>query len=1036
MKYVSSEKFLCLFFLVLVPLFSQAQEKRISGKVTDAETGDNLPGVNILIKGSTIGTTTDATGSYQLVAENENAVLVFSFIGYATTEVAVRNQTTINLALALDVKSLEEIVVVGYGTQKKADLTGSVGGIRGDDIGITSKPVTSAEQVMAGRIAGVNISNRSGDPGAPITVRIRGVGTTGSNQPLWVIDGVPIVQTSNITVNTSSTTESNPLAGINPSDIESIDVLKDASASAIYGARAANGVVIVTTKRGKEGKASFTYDGYTGIAEARNQLDMLNVDQYIDIQAQLGRDLSQFRGQPNVDWQDAVFRTATFQSHNLTVSGGSANANYSIGGGYVDQEGIELAQGFKRYSIKANSDINVGKRFKFGESLLLSLVNRKTQSEDALFGAFTASQNAPYFKIFDPSGPFGFNPENVTTVGANGFGQNLVMRLDPRVNETKIDNKKVLFNIYGELEIIKGLKYKISGGVDYNEGGGDFFQEAVAFDNISKRSSLLVQERGVEFTTNLTHTLTYTKTFGKHSFTFLAGEEETNFRFDKVRVQGTNLFNTQIRFPSTGTNVAAANEADHWALRGYLGRMNYAFGDKYLFTVNIRNDNSSRFAKGNRSQTFPAFSAGWRISEEPFFAKGGFFDDVKLRASWGKSGNQFTGSNFAFQSTLQTTIFYVAGTGQSVVRGPAPIIFANDKLKWETSTQTDIGADVSLLQGKVDLTFDYYNKTTKDVLIGLPIPFTSGFFLPVDANVGEILNRGVEVALSYNNTIGKLHYSIGGNITTVHNEVQDLGASPPIITGMQGAQTHRTIAGEPLGHFFGFKTDGIYQTQSEVDADQTVDVFSSGRAPGDIRFVDVSGPNGVPDGVIDALDRTKLGSSIPSHFYGITLSAEYNGFDLSVLLQGVGGVQVYNQARSVLESLSGNNNFTTRTLGFWNGPGTSNSMPRLSQQDPNGNNRFSDRWIEDANFMRIRNIQIGYAIPATILQNWTKGNITKFRVYVAAQNLATFTSYLGYDPEVTRGFSFQKGDFALANGQDSGSSPQPRVFQFGWQVTF
>ncbi len=1012
------------------------QDRSVKGKVTDAETGDALPGVNILVKGSTNGISTDANGEYQLTVSSDKDVLVYSFIGYLTYEIMVANQTTINIKLESDVKALEEVVVVGYGTQKKADLTGAVGGIRGDDVGITSKPVTSADQVLAGRVAGVNISNRSGDPGAPITVRIRGVGTTGSNQPLWVIDGVPIVQTSNITVNTSSTTESNPLAGINPSDIESIDVLKDASAAAIYGARAANGVIIVTTKRGKDGKASVSYDAYVGSGEAIKRLDMLNTAQYIDIQSKLGRDLSEFAGQPTVDWQDAVFRKSSFQSHNVTVSGGSPTANYSLGAGYVNQEGIELAQGFKRYSMKANSDIKVGKKLKFGESLLLSSVNRSTQSEGGLYGGFTSSLNAPYYKIYDPNGPFGYNPENITTIGEAGYAQNLVLRLDPRANFTKVYNRKVLANVYGELEIIDGLKYKISGGIDYNEGGGDFFQEAVSYDGINTSSSLLVQERAVETTKNFSHTLTYIKSFGKHSLTLLLGEEETNFRFDKTRVQGTNLFNTQIQFPSTGTQVAAGNEADHWALRGFLGRINYSFSDKYLLTVNVRNDNSSRFSKENRSQTFPSVSAGWRLSEESFFPKNNFVDDIKIRASWGQSGNQFTGSNFAFMSTLQTSIFYVIGTSQVISRGPAPVIFANENLKWETSTQTDIGADISLLQGKVELTVDYFHKVTDDVLIGLPVPLTSGYFLPVDANVGKILNRGLELTLNYSNKIGEINYSVGGNITTVYNEVVNLGAAPPIITGMQGAQTHRTIAGEPLGHFYGFKTNGIYQTQEEIDADPTIDAFSGERAPGDIRFVDVSGPNGTPDGIIDALDRTKLGSSIPGYYYGITASASYKGFDLSLLLQGVGNVQAYNQARSQLESLSGNNNFTTRALGYWDGAGTSNSMPRLSQDDPNGNNRYSDRWIENSSFMRIKNLQLGYAIPSDKLTSWTNGLVTRFRIYVAAQNLHTFTKYLGYDPEVTRGFSFQKGDFALANGQDSGSSPQPRVFQFGWQVSF
>ncbi|RDC62046.1 SusC/RagA family TonB-linked outer membrane protein [Adhaeribacter pallidiroseus] len=1020
---------LCFLFTLTSPLLF-AQERSVSGKVTDSDKGDGLPGVSVLLKGTSTGTSTDVNGNFTLPITGNNARLVISYVGYASQEIPVTNQTNLTIALKPDIKALEEVVVVGFGTQKKGDLTGAVGGIRGDDIGITSKPVSSPDQILAGRASGVSIANRSGDPGAPINVRIRGIGSPGVNQPLWVIDGVPIVQTENMTVNTGSNTESNPLAGINPSDIESIDVLKDASAAAIYGARAANGVIIVTTKRGKDGKASFTYDGYVGKGSTQKRLDVLNVEQYIDLQQELGRDFSQFRGQPFVDWQDAVFRTSTIINHNIAVSGGSPTANYFVGAGYYDQDGIEPAQGFTRYSIKANSDVSVGKKLKFGESLLLSSVNRLTQSESGSFAGIGAADNAPYFKIYDPNGPLGYNPENTTTLGEGGDASNILLRADTRANSTRIITRKVLASIYGEWEIIAGLKYRITGGVDYNVGSGDFFQEAIAFDGITPRSSLLVQERPIELTTNLSHTLTYNKVFGDHSLTVLVGEEETNFRFDKVRLQGNSLFNSKIQFASTGSTVAAANEADQWALRGFLGRVNYSYKGKYLFTANVRNDNTSRFAKGNRSQTFPSFSAGWRISEESFFPKGNVFDDLKIRGSWGQSGNQFTGANFAFLSTLKTTIFYPIGTGQVPMRGLAPVNFTNENLRWETSNQLDIGTDISLLRSRIEITADYYRKITKDVLIGLPIPFTSGYFLAADANVGEILNRGIELAVNYRNRIGEVSYSLGGNITTVHNEVLDLGNITEIITGVSGASTHRTTVGEPLGYLYGYKTDGIYQTQAEVDA-ALPDAFSSDRAPGDIRFVDVN-----KDGRVDALDRTKIGNPNPRYFYGINGSASYKGFDLTLLLQGVGGIEVYNEARVGMESMTGANNSTTRVLDRWTEAGSSNTMPRAVANDPNGNGRYSDRWIENASFMRIKNLQIGYALPTTKLQGWTKEFVSKARIYVAAQNLYTFTKYLGFDPEVTRGFSFQKGDIVLANGQDPGNSPQPRIYQLGVQVTF
>lgn len=1017
--------FLSLLSLLVFLGFSQAQAQTVSGKVTDGTTGEGIPGVNILIKNTTSGTISDVEGNYSLEAPGD-AVLVFSFVGFQTSEVNVANRQTINLPLEADLTELSEVVVVGYGTQRKVDLTGAVGSITAEQI--TARPITSADQALAGQVAGVSIINRAGDPAAPINVRIRGVGTIGNNQPLWVIDGVPIVQTTNITVNTSSTTDSNPLAGINPNDIESIDVLKDASAAAIYGSRAANGVIIVTTKRGKQGKATVSYDGYFGSAKVDQRLSVLNKDQYIDIQGQLGRDLTQFQSFDEVDWQDEVFRTAAVQSHNVSVSGGSENINFSISGGYQSNEGIERGQDFERYSVKANSDIKAGKRFKFGESILISYTNRLTQSEgvgDCCAAAFNAAQNAPYFQVFDPNGPLGYNVENPSTRG-DGFGENYVMRTDPRVNITTIENTKVLGNVYGEFEIIEGLNFRMSAGIDYNVGDANITQFETTFDGTSVRQSLGINSRPTELTTNWTNTLTYTNTFGDHDLTVLVGYEETNFEFDKVRIQGRNLFNTN--FPSTGTAVAAANEGDLWALKGILGRVNWSYKGKYLATVNVRRDATSRFAEDNRDDIFPSFSAGWRLSDENFFPSSNWVDDFKLRAGWGQSGNQFTGVNFAFLSALQSTIFYIVGDGQVVSRGPAPVNFANESLKWETSTQWDIGFDASLWDGKVDVTFDYYNKTSDDVLIGLPLPYVSGYFLPADANVGQIKNTGIELSAGYRNSTGDWTYGISANITTVNNEVLDLGEVNGIVSGIGGGQTHRTVVGESVGHFYGYKTNGLYQTQEEVNA-AVPDAFSSALEPGDVRFVDING-----DGVVNADDRTVLGSPIPGFFYGFQFDVGYKGFDLAVFFQGMGDRQVYNQGRSELEALSGNQNFSSSTLNRWTGAGSSNSVPRLTESDPNGNQRYSDRWIEDGDFMRIKNLQLGYSLPMSVLG---KTNIVSgLRAYIGIQNLATFTNYSGFDPEVGRAQSFQKGEFPLATGQDGGASPQPTVWQFGWQITF
>ncbi len=1027
--------FLCAFAgLCLSSQNAQCQvnqtEKKVSGKVTD-ENGNGLAGVSITVKGTSKGTATDEAGSFSIDAADKNSVLVFSFVNYITREIKVGNTLTQNIQLTIDPKSKElgEVVVVGYGTQRKVDLTGAVASVTRKDF--VNKPFTSPDQILGGRISGVNIANRSGDPGAPIDVRIRGVGTTGNNQPLWVIDGVPIVQTSNISVNTGSSTESNPLAGINTSDIESIDVLKDASASAIYGARAANGVIIVTTRRGKEGRTALTYDGFYGIQSVpkNRRFDVLNVAEYLALQTELGRDFSAFSNKPFFDWQEAIFQNGPVNSHNLTMSGGSQKANFSVGAGYLDNTGVELGQSFKRFSFKVNSDINVGKYLKFGESVIMSSVNRLTQSESGLFAAFNSSLNAPYYQPYDPAGPLGYNLETDAIHGDGATHTNYVFRSDLRVNETRIKSKKILGSVYAEVEPLKGLKYRVTGGLDYNIGDGTFFQEAENFGNDSRRS-LLVQERPLEQTLNISQTLTYIKSFGKHDITALAGYEETSFEYNKMRIQGGNLFNTAVQLPSVASTVASANEADHWALQGFLGRLFYSFDNRYLFTFNVRRDASSRFAKKYQSGVFPSFSAGWKLTNENFMKNQKLFSDLKLRASWGESGNQYTGQNFSFLPSLATTIFYVVGGGQNVVRGPAPIIFSNDKVQWETSAQTDIGFDATLLQGKIEVTFDYFNKVTTNVLLSLPIPATSGYFLPADANLGKITNKGIELSAYYRNKIANFRYSIGANITTVKNKVLSLGDIPEIITGVQGASSHRTTIGEPLGYFYGYKTNGIYQNAAEVAA-ALPDAFSAGPKPGDIRFVDVNG-----DGKVNADDRTNIGSSIPKYFYGFNLTAAWKNLDLSVFLQGVGGIKIYNGAGISLQNMRSGANQLTTVLDRWKGEGSSNTIPRASSSDENDNDRYSDRWIENGSFMRIKNIQVGYTIPSKSISKFTNEFISGSRFYIGVNNLATFTKYKGFDPEVTRGFSFQKGEFALANGQDGGGSPQPTVVQIGWSITF
>ena len=1035
---MTNKNLLTIFFILLFIATGYAQKKTITGVVTSG--GGPLPGVSIVIKGTAIGVISDFDGNYSINVDEVNDILIFSFMGFKTQEVNIGNRKVVNIDMQESAEGLDEVVVVGYGTQKRKDLTGAVETISSEDI--TKTPSTSLDQSLGGQVAGVFIANRGGDAAAPIEVRIRGVGTTGNNQPLFVVDGIPLVQTSNQTVNTASNTESNPLSTLNPNDIESINVLKDASAAAIYGARAANGVVIITTKRGKKGGTKIDYDVYTTMSSNRKMYDVLNTEQYIEYQAALGddHDFSQFNGAPTYDWQDAVFRTGSTVNHNIGVSGGSEKMNFNISAGYIDQEGIELAQNFKRYTFAANSDIKVGDRFKFGESLTFGSANRLVQSEPGAAAAYHAASNVPFFPIYDENGPQGYSYVSEETVGNAMWSypsadRQIVAINDLRNNETRVKTNRILGSIYGEVELFKGLKYRFTAGIDYQVGVGQWFQNAYDYGEGEGNSfgiSSLTKERPIEKTVNISNILTYDKTFGKHSLSFLLGHEETKFDFTKLRGQATNLLNTSVLFVNTGETSSVTEEADQWAIRGYLGRVNYNYNDKYLATINLRRDETSRFSSENRVDYFPSFALGWRASDEDFLKESKTINNLKVRASWGQAGNQFTGANFAYLSQLNLTSAYVIGRDQTVVIAPTSIVLANPNLKWEKSNQTNLGIDLTILDNTLDFSLDYYMKATKDVLVAVPYPAVTGFALSTDVNLGEIRNSGLEFTANYQKSVNDdFKFGINANISTVKNEVVDLGGFT-LLAGSFGSQISRTMEGESMSHFYGYKTDGIYQTDAEA-ASAIPDENSFGSpSAGDIRFVDVNG-----DGEITADDKTNIGSPIPTFYYGLNLSANYKDFDFSLFIQGVGGNKIYNQARRDLEGMNGYANQLTSIINRWDGEGSSNSMPRLDVEETNNNNRFSDRWIENGSYARLKNVQIGYNFDAEKLQNIFNGLVSNVRLYVGAQNVAVITKYSGLDPEVTRAFSFQKGENNLSTGVDDGyAPPQPLSVQIGARISF
>ena len=1005
----------------------------VQGTVSDKD-GNPLPGATIIESGTDNGTTSDFDGKFSLAVSDENATLEISFIGFKSQQIAATVNESMEIQLLASVSGLDDVVVVGYGSQNARDLTSAISKISIDDTQV--KSTSNIQNMMYGKAAGVQITSESGEPGAGVDIKIRGVNTTGSNMPLYVIDGVPIVMTES----PFGTFIVNPLSGLSPNDIESIEILKDASSSAIYGARASNGVILITTKRGKGlTKTKVEYDTSIGFQQMNNFYDMLNTDQYIEVQKEIGNDYSQFAGRPTYDGQSlAVQQNAPIVNHSLSVSGGNEQMNFSVMGNYFTQEAYNDRVGsFNRYSLRANSDIKVGNRLKFGESLQFSRFTR-IEPVDGMYLVYKSARNAPFVPYFDPNGPGGYGVENLTTTGGAGF-QNWFAFNDRRYQTVDKEEYKILGNFYAELDIIKGLKFRSSYGVEFADFTGTQLNNGL---NISTQEGNLPAANyaggdGNSRTATFNNILTYEMNFGKHDIKLLAGHEETDYYREILGFNAFGLTSRDVLLASTAQTAVVGDDKDHWSIRGYLGRMNYSFDGKYYLTANLRQDSSSRFSSDNRTQLFPSFSGAWRISDESFMDSVDFINDLKIRASFGTVGNQNTGANFAYIPTLGLSPHYVIGSGQNAVRAPVPYAFANPGLRWETSEQLDIGFDAYLFDGALAATFDYYKKTTKDLLVTVPIPATSGFYPDALVNAGIVENSGVELSLTYFKNVSQdFSYNISANLTTVNNEVTELAGSE-IITGLGTAQSHRTLEGYSIGHFFGWQSDGIFQNQAEINAHAT----QAGAVPGDVRFKDIAGPGGTgPDGVVDVNDRTILGSPIADIFYGITLSANYKNFDFSIIGQGVSGREIFNIANMLgmhYYAGSSGDNLSTDVLNRWTGPGTSNYMPRAAAAGgANNNNRVSDMYIEDGSFFRLRNLQVGYSVPKNTLTSFAGDFVSAARVYFSGQNLLLMTDYSGLDPEVTRGFSYDKGEKPLADGEDGGRTPQPRVLQFGLQITF
>lgn len=1022
-----------LLFIALFQVCSfalLAQGVTVTGTVTD-ESGETVPGATVLLKGTSTGTVTDIEGNYSLsVNDVNNDVLVISFIGYQTMEVPVAGQTALDVIMRTDVTELEEIVVVGYGVQKKKVVTGAIASVSAEEI--SSTPALRVEQALQGRTAGVQVTNLSGQPGEAPTVLIRGAGTTGNSEPLYVVDGLVV----------------GGIDFLNPGDIESIDVLKDAASAAIYGARAANGVVLITTKSGEEGKLNVTYEGYFAVQNVANTIDMLNAEDYRMMQNEGARnagltepfDLS-VPATHNTNWQDELFQDNTpMSNHQISVMGGNTKSTFSASISKFSQQGIiggEKSQ-FDRYTARINTSHKVNKIFNFGNNLTYShIIRRGIGSNQSFNGPFSSAVNLdPLTPVFetDPNilsqSPYSDQPV-VTDENGNVYGistnigaevVNPLALIENTFSETRVD--KLVGNIFGELEPIKGLKLKTSLGTDLAFVLDDGHIPIYYLNGAQSRDVSSVN-KGIEryFTWQFENTATYTKRINDHNFSVLAGmtAQETNYENLTGFNAGVPTSDPENVYLNLATDTVDQSSGGAWeeALFSLFGRVTYDFKDKYSFTAILRRDGSSKFGPNNRYGIFPSFGAAWVASDEEFLSDLGPINFLKLRASWGINGNQNI-DNFQFVSRINQGRGYIIG-GQTLV-GSSPLTVANLDIQWEESEQLDIAVDFGLFDDRFTATLDYYVKTTNKLLEVIPIPGHVGNS-PSVANVGSVQNRGFEFALNYRNSAGDLNYRLGLNGAYNQNEMTKIGNEDGFLQGASWAvagPVTRAEEGLPIGYFWGYKTDGIFQNQAEIFAHIDNEGFplQPNAVPGDVKFVDVNG-----DGVIDEDDRTMIGNPTPVWTTGFTASADYKAFDFSVFFQGAFGNDVFNGiSRRDLRYT----NLPQSSLDRWTGEGTSTEVPRFTWVDTNNNNRISDLYIEDGSYVRVKNVQIGYNIPKEVL---SKIGASRWRFYISAENLFTITGYSGADPEIGAMSSFDIGI-------DRAVYPQARTYRVGTILTF
>ncbi|NTS42652.1 TonB-dependent receptor [Flavisolibacter sp. BT320] len=1038
-------------FLLLLLAFSSTvfAQNRVTGRIINQADNQPVIGATVQEKGTSNATQTGSDGSFTINAAG-TSTLIITAIGYNAQEVLVNNRSTLSVTMQASAGGLDEVVVVGYGTQRRTRVTGAISSVNGKTL--SELPVPSVSQALQGRVAGVQVTN-NGSPGAQPIVRIRGISSISfASNPLYVVDGFP----------------TGDLSAIDTRDIESVDVLKDASAAAIYGSRATSGVIIITTRKGRrEGKIRVTLDSYVGTQTITKRLDLLNTAQYVQYATALtggtlpprlqaanfnqpvNSTTSQTYAQTNTDWQDEYFRSGMLTQHNVGLSGGNNISRFYASAGYFKQEGTSPAVGYERFNFRLNSDHQISKVFTFGQNLYVAHGDQAydNNEEQARTNLVNVIRHMPYMPVYDPTTSSGYRSANNSFDGSDPT--NPILDAEVR-NPGNRKTLKVLGTAFLEVNFTSWLRFRSTFGVDHANTHdyrfSPIFESGGTVAGSSATVASIVNNRSVSTVRLFTEQLTFDKSFGRHHVNVIGVYEQQEQDFRTENISGQQPSN-EIRTLLNASNIAASTRREGNYLMSILGRVNYDFAGKYLVSVAARRDGLSVWAPGRKWATFPSASVGWRIDQEEFMKSQSMISELKVRAGYGVTGLAGTVlGNFpwlvAVDANNTVYPFNNVNAGSTTTQGSSINALGNNELEWEKTNQLNIGLDLGLFRNKLTLSAEYFVRNTDNLLLNVPIPPSFGYpNASVLQNIAEMENKGFELQLGYTSSLSRdFRWNVLGNLSAIRNKVKDLAPGVPNIEagGNQDFGTYnitRTEAGQAVQSFYGWIVDGIFQSQAEVNssaaqvnptAGQTYDPTKH-TSPGDIKFRDINN-----DGVINEADRVFLGSFLPKFTYALNASASYKNFDLSVFFQGIQGNKVFNASRIISEGMVRLFNSSTEVLNAWAPGKTTTTVPRAINGDPNQNVRPSDRWIEDGSYLRLKNVMLAYNVPSAALSRIGRGVVNSFRIYVSSQNLLTFTKYKGFDPEVGN----RTPGSSLTNGIDYATYPQPRSFQVGIQATF